>query len=239
MKFNSTLKLSLLLLTISLGVGAASAWCGSKLGQEALKGVSQPEVNPTKKLTGDGETSNQPKEFVPMAEKVILTKVEDYIKQQDGREKSSASQKGKPKAQEKEQEEEKLDSSPEKNELSLEGKMNAKFPLKAEDGGITLEVVKATQQGNSLLLDVNLTNRGDKAIEFLYSFLEVKDDRGQSLSAIAENLPEELPANGETFSGTIRIPGATIDGERLLSLNLTDYPDQQLQLQIADIPTVQ
>ena len=112
------------------------------------------------------------------------------------------------------------------------------LPIKGKDQGVTLEVVKINQQGGSLLLDVNLRNDSRKAVRFLYSFLDVRDDQGRALSAITDGLPGELPANGENFSGTVRIPTALLNDAKQISLTLTDYPDQKLQLKISKIPVV-
>jgi hypothetical protein len=56
------------------------------------------------------------------------------------------------------------------------------------------------------------------------------------LSAITEGLPGEVPANGEEFTGTVSIPTALLEDAKSLSLTLTDYPDQKLQLKMSEIP---
>ena len=66
----------------------------------------------------------------------------------------------------------------------------------------------------------------------------MRDDRGRALSAIADGLPGELPANGEKFSGTLRIPTVLLDRSQKISLTLTDYPEQNLELKLKDIPTI-
>lgn len=103
---------------------------------------------------------------------------------------------------------------------------------------MTLEVRSASQQGGSLLLNVSMKNEGSSAVRFLYSFLNITDDQGRALSAITEGLPGELPANGEEFSGTVSIPTALLENSQKISLTLTDYPDQKLQLKMSDIPVV-
>jgi hypothetical protein len=70
----------------------------------------------------------------------------------------------------------------------------------------------------------------------LYSFLDVTDDKGRTLSAITEGLPAELTATGTTATGTISIPTSLLDDVKNVSLSLTDYPAQKLKLQVADIP---
>jgi hypothetical protein len=66
--------------------------------------------------------------------------------------------------------------------------------------------------------------------------LDVTDDQGRALSANTEDLPWELPPNGKIFSGTVSISTALLDDVKKLSMTLTDYPEQQLQLQMLDIP---
>ncbi|HSS99653.1 MAG TPA: hypothetical protein VLK33_21605, partial [Terriglobales bacterium] len=113
---------------------------------------------------------------------------------------------------------------------------SAKFPLNSRDGGITLEVSASSQRSNSMLLDVSMKNEGSQPVRFLYSFLNVTDDRGRALSASAEDLPAELPPNGQVFYGTVSIPTALLENAKEVSLTLTDYPGQKLQLQISGIP---
>ena len=51
-----------------------------------------------------------------------------------------------------------------------------------------------------------------------------------------EDLPAELPPNGQVFYGTVSIPTALLENAKEVSLTLTDYPGQKLQLQISGIP---
>ena len=99
-------------------------------------------------------------------------------------------------------------------------------------------MLSARYSGGSLLLKLNFKNEGAKAVQFLYSFLDVTDDQGRTLSANTQDLPEELPANGQIFSGTLSIPMVLLDDVKKLSLTLTDYPEQQLRLQVSNIPLI-
>ncbi len=94
----------------------------------------------------------------------------------------------------------------------------------------------ARYSGGDLLLRVKMQNKGADSVRFLYSFLDVTDDKGRTLSASTEGLPAELPANGPTFSGTVSIPTALLDDVNKVSLALTDYPAQQLKLEVSNIP---
>ena len=88
-----------------------------------------------------------------------------------------------------------------------------------------------------MVLKLDFKNKGDKTVRFLYSFMDITDDRGRALRANTEGLPEELPPDGNN-TGTVSIPTALLDDVKSLSLQLTDYPDQQLQLRVANIPVV-
>ena len=110
------------------------------------------------------------------------------------------------------------------------------FPVAAESEGVTMSVQSVRYSGGDLLLRVNMQNKGTDSVRFLYSFLDITDDKGRTLSAITEGLPAELPPKGAEFKGTISIPTALLDDVKQISLSLTDYPAQKLKLQLSDIP---
>lgn len=230
---NTTAKLAFSLLVMMLASGAVSALWGYKMGYDALKGVSQPDINPAKKIAGKSKTAASPSEFVPIDEKTILTQVYNRINSKAEKSDNSTSKK------EQEKKEEKQSSTAgQASKIAQKASLKVNLPLKTSDRGVTFEVIKASQQGGSLLLDVNLINQGADTVQFLYSFLDVRDKQGRSLSAMTEGLPGEIPANGEKFSGTVKIPLELIDEEQPISLNLTDYPEQKLKLNVVDIPVV-
>lgn len=236
MKFNSTVALTLILLAMMLGAGFVSAMWGFTLGHEALKGVTQPDVRPTKKLAETQQVSLG-KEGVPiLREEDILVNVNEFI-----------TGKGKDSKQDKAQKQENQPNKPEQKPTPEPSATQASFtttnpglklPARSQDRGVSLEVRSATQQGGSLLLNVSMKNESTNAVRFLYSFLNVTDDQGRALSAITEGLPGELPPTGEAFSGTVSIPTALLEDAKKLSLTLTDYPDQKLQLKMSEIPIV-
>lgn len=226
---NSTIKLTLLLLVIMSGVGTASAYLAYKAGSEALQGVSQPTANPAKKLTKIKKTSTQTTEFEPVDEKTILIKVYDHIHG----EKKKSSSKSFPQKEEEQKPQETSQNQPD-SKTPLVGNL----PLKVQDSGVTLEVTDSSHQAGNVLLNVSLKNEGTQAVKFLYSFLEIQDSEGHSLSAITEGLPDELPPNKENFTGTIKIPSSLMNESQSLSINLTDYPDQKLELKLAKIPVI-
>lgn len=236
MKFNSTVALTLILLAMMLGAGFVSAMWGFTLGHEALKGVTQPDVRPTKKLAETQQVSLG-KEGVPiLREEDILVNVNEFI---NGKGKDSKQDKAENKDNQPNKPEQKPSPEPSATQASFTTtNPGLKLPAKSQDRGVSLEVRSATQQGGSLLLNVSMKNEGKNAVRFLYSFLNVTDDQGRALSAITEGLPGELPPTGETFSGTVSIPTALLEDAKKLSLTLTDYPDQKLQLKMSEIPIV-
>lgn len=226
-RINSTVVLTLILLTLMAGASVASGVWGFALGHEALKGVSQPDARPTAKTTGGKEMLLDSKPLVMLKEADIIKSVRATIQRKE-------------KEGEAEQKEEKSDEraktlSPEQPQQQT-ATAQPGFPAISQDKGVTLEVRSARQQGGSLVLDVSLKNEGTSAVRFLYSFLDVTDNRGRALSASTEGLPTELPPNSQPVAGTVSIPTAVLDGAEQISLTLTDYPDQQLRLQTSGIP---
>ncbi|WP_267383923.1 hypothetical protein [Cyanobacterium sp. uoEpiScrs1] len=78
-----SIKWAIPLLLVMSGVSTASAYIAYKAGYKALQGVDQPTANPAKKLTKVKKLSTRPTEFEPVDEKIILTKVYDYIHAQE------------------------------------------------------------------------------------------------------------------------------------------------------------
>lgn len=227
MKINSTILLTLILLTLMLGAGSVSGLLGFNMGSSALKGVTTPDGRPTTKFTSS-KTANAQQGGVE------LLKEEDILKIV----KSRINDKGKSAKSEKldEDEEESKPKAKEKPKEVVEEKLLPGFPVAAENEGVLLSVQSAHYSGGDLILKVKMQNKGADSVRFLYSFLDVTDEKGRTLSAITEGLPAELPANGPTFSGTVSIPTALLDDVKKISLALTDYPAQKLKLQVSDIP---
>ncbi|NEP43386.1 MAG: hypothetical protein F6K35_30845 [Okeania sp. SIO2H7] len=217
---NPTILVSLALLALMIGAGATTGSWGYKLGREALKGITQPDVRPTNSLTGSGSLSGKG-EVVFLKEKNILANVNKAIASG----KVAEEKKAKENAGKEKEEKAKTATSAEK-----------KLPIVSKDRGVVLEVYKVRRWGNSLVLDVNLKNEGEQSVRFLYSFLNVTDSEGRVLSASTEDLPGEIPPNGRRYYGIVTIPLALLDDAKQLSLGLTDYPNQQLQLKMSGIP---
>ncbi len=89
MKLNSTVALTLILLAMMLGAGFVSAMWGFTVGHEALKGVTQPDVRPTKKLAGNQQTYPGQEGVPILREEDILVNVNEYIKNKNKESKAS------------------------------------------------------------------------------------------------------------------------------------------------------
>ncbi|NJK72223.1 MAG: hypothetical protein HC926_02300 [Synechococcaceae cyanobacterium SM2_3_60] len=106
----------------------------------------------------------------------------------------------------------------------------------AAAGQVSMQVLSANRQGDQVVLAVSLSNSSDRVVRFLYSFMNVTDDRGRPVSASTQGLPGELPPNGQSYQGTITIPAIFLQGSSTVSLNLPDYPSQNFRLQVSGIP---
>lgn len=228
MKLNYTVALTLILLALMSGAGYTSGVWGFKVGREALKGVTQPDARPTSKIKIRKQKSQTQAPVALLKEQDIIATVKLRI---SGKGKNPKPQKPQPQNKKVSQE-----TPARKTQWSQDDIFQPGFPIISRNQGVTLQVLSARYSGGVLLLRVNLKNESSKAVRFLYSFLDVKDEQGRTLSANTEDLPEELPANGEALTGTVSIPTALLDHVKKLSLMLTDYPDQKLLLQTPEIP---
>ncbi|MEB3341570.1 hypothetical protein [Okeania sp.] len=218
---NSSLVLTLSLLAMMCTAGLSSASLGFKLGREALKGITQPDSRPTNSLLGTQEASIRPEEFVILDEKKIIINVKNTILNGGKVEQKTAKEDANQKTA--------------KANSTKETEPKQTFPIVSNDGGVVLEVYDVRKWGNSLVLDVNLKNGGNRSVRFLYSFLNITDEQGRVLSASTEDLPGELPPNGIKYYGIITIPITLLDNAKELSLELTDYPDKKLTLKMPKI----
>lgn len=211
-----------------LGAGSVSAFWGFTLGSSALKGVTTPDGRPTTKFASSKANSAQHQAVTLLREEEILKIVKSRI---EGKSKAAKAKKS-----DDEDEENTNKPKPEEKPAEAEEKPQAGFPITAESGKVTISVQSARYSGGDLQLRVKMENKGTDSVRFLYSFLDVTDDKGRTLSASTEGLPAELPANGPTFSGTVSIPTPLLDDVKRISLALTDYPDQKLKLEVPNIP---
>ncbi|MEB3228884.1 MAG: hypothetical protein VKJ27_10935 [Synechocystis sp.] len=82
---------------------------------------------------------------------------------------------------------------------------------------------------------MSLQNNHTEAVEFLYSFLEVRDQNNNLLSSLTESLPQTLPPDGKLYNGTVEILGTLSDPISSLSVRLASYPDEKVKLQVNGI----
>lgn len=216
MKMNSTVVLTFILLVMMFGTGLMSAAWGLVIGREALKGITQPDTRPANNLASRQGNSSHRDNFTLLKEDEIITNVKNRING-DRKPNSPAPESKAPKA------------------TNVVAK-TVQFPLVSQSRGVVLEVGSVRRDGDSLVLKVSLRNTSKEPVRFLYSFLTIKDEKGRELAANTDGLPPDLPSSGEAFSGTISIPTSPLDNVEKLSLSLTDFPDQRLQLQLSDIP---
>ncbi|MBW4489537.1 MAG: hypothetical protein KME12_17275 [Trichocoleus desertorum ATA4-8-CV12] len=227
MKLNVNVALTLVLLTLMFGAGLVSAAWGFALGRQALKGITQPDVRPTSKLVGRDQKK-------PLRrEEVMILKEEDILKRVKGRIEGTIKDNDAPAKKDGNKALDEEAAAEAKSQVAI---AQPGLPVVGQDQDVRMEVNTVQTQGGSLLLNVKMRNQGKQNVRFLYSFLDVTDQRGRALSATAEGLPEELPPTSGPFSGTVSIPISLLDGADKLSLTLTDYPDQKLQLKLSSIP---
>ncbi len=203
--------------------GVISSYVGYIMGQEALKAVTQPEVNSDNQINRQKPTGGDYKGLKIINEKEILVKIYNRI---HGKENSSKVQDSSANEQV-----DLINYQPESNSVNAQ-----LFPMADHDQGVTLEVSHAKFQGSSLVLNLNLRNESEQEVSFLYSFFDIRDDQGKSLSAIVDGLPGTIPANSKNFQGILKIPTVLLDDSKTISLTLTDYPEQDLELKLQKIP---
>jgi hypothetical protein len=222
MKFNSTVVYTFVLLFLMIGAGVASAVSGFSMGREALKGITQPDSRPNK-----GKAN---KTGVVSKEDLQLLKEDDIVKSMKERIDSSA--KSGAKAPEKPEKSEKASEKKPKEEKTAK----VELPVTAESEGVAMEVLSRRQEGDSTLFEVAMKNSSDRPVAFRYSFMNIMDNKGQMVSAEAVGLPEALPAKSEKFSGSVKIPTGSLEKVENVTLQLSDYPEQKIQLRLTDIP---
>lgn len=215
MKWNSTIGLTLILLAAMLVAGVFSGIAGTSIGREALKSITQPDTRPNNLANRQGDLPRN--EVLILPEDKIIANVKTRIS--GGKVAAVAA---------------KTVSSVPSNVAVAQ----AKFPMTTESEDVTLEIRSVQQQGDSLIISAGLRNASKTPVKFLYSFLVVKDDQGRTLNANAEGLPSELPADNQVYAGSIRLPIAALDKAEKLSVSLSDYPAQKVQLEAANIPVV-
>jgi hypothetical protein len=214
MKLNPTIALTLVLLALMAGAGVVSAAWGIALGREALKGVTQPDTHPASNIAKRQGAASHREEFTVLKEDDIISSIKARMSGNVNGNKSAAPSGDK-------------------------AASTKKFPLVAQSEDVVLEINAIRRQGQSVVLQTNLRNNSDQPIQFLYTNLVIKDEQQRELSASTDGLPSDLPANSDTYTGTISLPIAALNGVNKVSLSLSDLSDQNVKLQLNDIPIPQ
>lgn len=214
MKLNSTVAFTLILLACMSAIGTVSGALGYNFGRSALQGVRQPAISP---ILGGTISSGGRENAGFLKEAEILRRVKEQI---SGGAKAADTPKNSPTP---------------KPEPKANRNRDQPFPLQTQDQGVSLAIQSVERQGDVLELDVMMENQSSDPAQFLYTFLDITDEQGRSLTAITRGLPTELQPN-EKAEGTISLPLAALENVKQLSLSLTDYPNQELQLKLLKIP---
>ncbi|MEM9770660.1 MAG: hypothetical protein AAF889_03505 [Cyanobacteria bacterium P01_D01_bin.73] len=223
---NSTVGLTLLLL-LTMGIaGAISTSWGYNLGKEALQGITSPDSRPD---SGSDPSADSP-EVEKTPQPLVLIDEQTVLNQIKGQTAGQLSAPNNVTA---------AAASPTPEPPKPEASSAQSLPRSTTSKNVTLSITGVRSQGGTVLLDVELKNRSQRMVQFLYSFLEVTDELGRPLSAIVEDLPNEVPPGNVSARGVISIPSILLEGVFAVDLRLTDYPEQSLQLSLDNIPISQ
>lgn len=223
MKLNSTATFTFVLLFLMGSAGVVSSMGGFSIGTEALKGVRQPDSRPNKASSG----ANSQKRTSGQAE-ITLLKEEDILKAAKEKVDSSLKAGAKPELT--------LDQKDGIKEMSEAKTMNQKFPYTDKDQEVTIEVTAIRRQEDTVNFDVSLKNDSAQSVNFLYSNLTVRDDQGRILNAETIGLPQELTAMSDRVMGTVKVSSGLLANASKVSLQISDYPDKKIQLEVLDVP---
>jgi len=215
MKLNSTVAFTLMLLACMSAIGTVSGALGYNFGRAALRGVTQPAISP---ILGGTISSGGRESAGFLKESEILRRVKE---QTSGGAKAADTPKNSPTP---------------KPGSQVNGDRDQPFPMQTQDQDVSLAIQSVQRQEDDLRLEVTMENQGSDSVQFLYTFLDITDEQGRSLTAITKGLPTELRPDAEAVQGTISVPLTSLENVKQLSLNLTDYPNQELQLKISKIP---
>lgn len=239
MRLDPTVALVMTLFTLMVGATSVSAVFGYTLGRKALSGVTQPDISRSNQSNASPNAESADGYSMLKSEDEILSAVAEKIKAQ-------TAQPALPNRQSDASGEQSQGLKSEAGDTILASNSDVSFvnyqsslPLLAENQDVIMAVNAVRRQGNVLRISLSLQNVGDRPVEFLYSLIDVIDQQGQPLSVSTDGLPQEIPPTGQTFEGSVTIPVVLLGTSDTLSLRLTDYPDQDIELSISDIPVAQ
>ncbi|MEM9452340.1 MAG: hypothetical protein AAGA75_27990 [Cyanobacteria bacterium P01_E01_bin.6] len=247
MKLDPAVSLLMLLFTIMVGATSVSTFWGYALGRQALSGITQPDIRRTGATNEDSD--DQPD---AIHGQTVLKSESEILAQVTVRMNGTPGSGPLPDAQAAPVADADAAESPIQNASDDSAATRASnnsdvslvtyqqsLPLSTENNQVILAVHSVQRQRNTVQVSLSLQNVGDRPVEFLYSLMDVLDEDDQSLSVSTDGLPQEIPPTGETFQGSVTIPSILLGTSGTFSLRLTDYPNQQVELQINDIPITQ
>mgnify|MGYP001039796599 CR=1 FL=1 len=244
MKLDPTLALVMTLLTLMVGATSASALWGYKLGRKALSGITQPDLHPNQvsasgtgteltSFSGAASKENESGDIVLLPEADLIANAQARISGQPVAVRPVSETIASNTNADNQLEADEVVTS--ESDISFVNYQN-NFPLIAQDGEVLMSVNSVDKRGDLLRVNVSLQNTGDAPVEFLYSLMDVSDNQGSALSVSTDSLPQTIPANGEAFNGTVLIPSILLDRAETISIRLANYPEQDVELAISDIP---
>ncbi|MEL6224487.1 MAG: hypothetical protein AAFQ57_17515 [Cyanobacteria bacterium J06626_14] len=241
MKLDPAVGLLATLFMVMVGATSISAFWGYSLGRQALSGVTQPDIRRTNEaLQRDDVQSDIVRDRATLkSEDEILARV---IARMDGSSTTNSVAIAPPEASEPAESQVQQVSDDDSTEVGSDVSLvtyQQQFPMSAENNQVVMAINSVQRQVDTVQIGVSLQNLGDRPVEFLYSLMDVLDESGQPLSVSTDGLPQEIPPTGETFVGSVTVPSVLIGTSNTLSLRLTDYPAQQVQLSINNIPVSQ
>jgi hypothetical protein len=224
-KNDRTLLLTSILLFFMLAAGIMSGVLGFVSGHEALKGVTQPDIRPNNNKGGNQQNTNT-KGLELIQEQEVLASV----KKQMGIDEPLKDAKQAKDAKKQAAEFEKAVKNDPKTGLPI-----SKLPIVKQDQGITMTVKSIVPNGNSLRMELTLSNHGSQPVNFGQGTISVTTDRAQTINATTSGLPSSLAANGRDVKVFLNIPKNMLDKVKSVSLQLTDV-DKKLQLEATGLP---
>ncbi|MEB3212980.1 MAG: hypothetical protein VKL39_16620 [Leptolyngbyaceae bacterium] len=238
MKLDPAVGLLMMVFLVMVGATSMSAFWGYSLGRQALSGVTQPDIRRTSETVQRAEV--QPSGADGQAE---FKSEEEILAKVIARMSESSDATAVPGDQSDAGDQADEEAQPVSDTSAADAASDAslvtyqqQFPLSTQNNQVLMVVNSVQQQSNTVQVNVSLQNTGDRPVEFLYSLMDVLDDNGQPLSVSTDGLPQEIPPTGEIFQGVVTVPSVLIGRSDTLSFRLTDYPNQQVELQINDIP---
>ena len=214
-------RLTLFLLAGVLSLGVVSAVLGFLFGHESLKGVTQPDMNPFVGVSAPQQQYPRQGGYL-IKEKDVLAKVSRETKTVAKPDEHKKAAKPDPKA-----------------EKAANGKPTpppkTSLPMAVQSQGVRLDVRSMTPTSDGMTLEVTMQNDSPREVQFLYDFLDISDSQSLFLSTEVKGLPTKFTAKSEKYSGVIKVFGAPASEVKWISLSLSDYPDQRIELKIPKI----